>query len=106
MDCYNDTMCETVSGFSWPSRSLTTIYSDQLVRQFAQDLDCNIPQFKPTSVEMHYRDTNVYYEMISCIAEVFKKTLLDELNECDAVGNQIDGSCDRQQLRIKLLQLG
>ena len=41
--------------------------------------------------------------MISCIAEVWKKNLLDELNECDAVGIQIDGSCDRQQLGIKFV---
>ena len=52
---------------------------------------------------MHYRDTNVYYDIISCIAEVCKKNLLDELNECDAVGIQIDGSCDRQQLGIKFV---
>ena len=103
MDCYNDTMCETVSGVSWPSRSLTTVYSDQPVDQFAQNLGCNISQFKLTSVEMHYRDTNVYYEMISCIAEVCKNNLLDELNECDAVGIQIHGSCDRQQLGIKFV---
>ena len=69
------------------------MYSGQLVRQFAQDWDCNISQFKQTSVEKHYRDTNVCYGIIiSCIA--------DELNECEAVEIQIDGSCDRQQLRI------
>ena len=92
-----------LSGFSWPSRCLTTVYSDQLVDQFAQNVDCNIPQFKPTSVEMHYRDTNFYYEMISCIAEVCKKHLRDDFNECDAVGIQIDGSCDRQQLGLKFV---
>ena len=104
MDCYNDMMCETVSGFSWPSWSLTTVYSDQLVRQFAQDWDYNISHFKPTSVETHYRDTNVCYEIIiSCIAEVWKNNLFDELNVCEAVGIQIDGSCDRQQLWIKFV---
>jgi hypothetical protein len=103
MDCYNDTMCETVSGFSWPSRSLTTLQSDRLVHQFSQDWDCVFQPFQPTPSEMHYRDQSVYCEMLSCVADVCRSRVIQELHDCDAMGIQIDGSCDRQQLSIKFV---
>ena len=60
MDCYNDTMSETVSGYSWPSRSLTILQSDRLVQKFSQDWDCVFQPFQPTPSEMHYRDPSTY----------------------------------------------
>lgn len=58
--------------------------------------------FDPTGLDMHYRTTNVYYEMLSCISDC-KKNLCDEINTCDALRIQIDDSCDRQQLGIKFV---
>jgi hypothetical protein len=52
---------------------------------------------------MHYRDTDVYYEMMACIADDCKKTLIQELQKCNALGLQIDRSCDRQQIGIKFI---
>lgn len=103
MDCYNDTMCETVSGYSWPSRSLTSLQSDRLVQQFSQEWDCQFQPFIPTPSEMHYRDPHIYYEMLSCIAAVCRLQLKEEIDKSDAIGIQIDGSCDRQQLGIKFV---
>lgn len=103
MDCYNDTMCDTVSGYSWPSRSLTSLQSDRLVQQFSQEWDCQFQPFIPTPSEMHYRDPHIYYEMLSCIADVCRLQLKEEIDKSDATGIQIDGSCDRQQLGIKFV---
>jgi hypothetical protein len=103
MDCYSDTMCETVSGFSWPARSLTTLQSQRLIKQFSQDWDCEFQPFQPVPAELHYRDPKMYYEMLSCVADVCRSRLQQELDNCDALGIQIDGSCDRQQLSIKFV---
>ena len=103
MDAYNDTMCETVSGFSWPSRNLTNARSSQLVSQFSCDWDSKISSFEPTGFDMHYTSTDTYYDMISCIAEIFKSEVLNELQESDGFGVQIDGSTDRQQLGVKFV---
>lgn len=52
---------------------------------------------------MHYRTINVNYEMLSCITEVLKDSLYKEISRCGALGVQINGFCDRQQLGIKFI---
>lgn len=103
MDVYNDTLCETASGYSWPSRSLTSIRAEEIINILQQDWGSDLPEFKPTGMDIHYRSTDVYYEMLDCIAEEFKKNMISELSSCDGFGIQIDGSSDRQQLGIKFI---
>lgn len=103
MDVYNDTMCETVSAFSWPSRSLTSELSDRLLEQFSEDWDSPYTSFTPTGLEMHYRDPDIYFEMLRCIADKVKEATLQKIKSCDGYGVQIDGSSDRQQLGVKFV---
>ena len=64
LDVYNDTLCETTSGYSWPSRSLTSIRAEQIVSHLQENWSAKIPEFKPTGLDMHYRSTKVHYEML------------------------------------------
>lgn len=103
MDIYNDTMSETVSGYSWPSRNLTNERSSQLVNLFSNDWNTTVHPFVPTGMDMHYTNTDSYYEMLACIAEVLKSDALKQVQESDGFGVQIDGSSDRQQLGVKFV---
>ena len=103
MDVYNNTLCETVSGYSWPSRSLTSDFGNKLVRQFAEEWDSEFQSFEPSGYLLQYRSPEAYYEMLTCIAEDLKSKIYSELEDCDVFGIRIDGSSDRQQWGIKFL---
>jgi hypothetical protein len=103
MDVYNDTKCETISARSWPSRSLTSEFAQTLVSRFAEDWNAAFTPFVPTGEQMHYCHVNAYLEMFHCIAGDIREKLRSELQEATAVGIQVDGSCDRQQLNVKFV---
>ena len=54
---------------------------------------------------MHYRDPNIYKEMLTTIAELEKEKLKDEVNTAIKFSSQIDGSVDTMQRDNKFLFL-
>ena len=59
--------------------------------------------FQSCESEMHFRDPDVYYEIINHVAIVCKKCLLEELHMLECLGIQIDGSNDCHKLGIKFV---
>ena len=53
--------------------------------------------FEPHSTDLHYKDPNIYREMLSIIAELETMKLKDELNKAIKFSAQIDGSMDTMQ---------
>ena len=105
IDVYNDSKLLTPSAWSWPARALATAHADQLISSMNENgLQGPFIPFEPISTDLHYRDPNIYKEMLTTIAELEKKELKDEANTAIKFSTQI-GSVDTMQRDNKFLFL-
>ena len=106
IDVYNDSKLLTPSAWSWPARALATAHADQLISSMNENgLQGPFVPFEPSSTDLHYRDPNIYKEMLTTIAEFEKEKLKDEVNTVIKFSTQIDGSVDTMQRDNKFLFL-
>ena len=106
IDVYNDSKLLTPSAWSWPARALATAHADQLISSMNENgLQGPFIPFEPSSTDLHYRDPNIYKEMLTTIAELEKQKLKDEVNTAIKFSTQIDGSVDTMQCDNKFLFL-
>jgi len=55
-DVYNDCLYETLSAYSWPARSLTTMAANRLIAVMHDEgSDANVSTFTPAAQDLHYR---------------------------------------------------
>ena len=106
IDVYNDSKLLTPSAWSWPARALATAHADQLISSMNENgLQGPFIPFEPSSTDLHYRDPNIYKEMLTTITELEKEKLKDEVNTAIKFSTQIDGSVDTMQRDNKFLFL-
>ena len=108
IDCYNDSLIETLSARSWPARSLAQAHSDRQIKIYAdQGWDAPFQSFgscdSTSSSVYHYRDPEAYSEMLGVIAAEETKALAEQLQKCVSFSLQVDGSVDKQQLDNKFI---
>ena len=77
---------------AWP------ICSEQQAKIYANNESSGeFSQFKPTTVDLHYRDPIHYAELLEIEDSIEKEKLKDELQTCLHFSMQIDGSVDTKQ---------
>ena len=96
VNVYNDSKLLTLAAWSWPSRSLANMHSEQQVKIYAIS-NGEFSQFQPTAVDLHYRDPIHYAELLEIEGSIEKEKLKDELQTCLRFSMQIDGSVDTKQ---------
>ena len=65
IDVYNDSLVETLSARSWPSRSLSSVYANNMLEQFEEKgWETTDISFNPSSSMCHYRSSIIYAEML------------------------------------------
>ena len=104
VDVYNDSLVETLSARSWPSRSLSSVYAKNMLEKFEErGWETTDVSFNPSSSMCHYRSPIIYAEMLQVIADIQRRNVFDVLHGslCDSV--QIDGSMDKQQQDCKFV---
>ena len=70
IDVYNYSKLLTPSAWSWPARALATAHAVQLISSLNQNgLQSPFVPFEPSSTDLHYRDPNIYKEMLTTIAD-------------------------------------
>ena len=106
IDVNNDRKLLTPSAWTWPARALATEHADQLISSFKENgRQSSFIPFQPSSIDLHYRDRNIYKEMLTTIAELEKVKLKEEVNTAIKFSPQIDGSVDTMQRDNKFLFL-
>jgi hypothetical protein len=106
IDVYNDSKLLTPSAWSWPARALATAHVDQLISSLNENgLQSPFVPLEPSSTDLHYRDPNIYKEMLTTIAVFEKVKLKEEVNTAIRFSTQIDGSVDTMQRDNKFLFL-
>ncbi|CAB4034496.1 Hypothetical predicted protein, partial [Paramuricea clavata] len=81
-------------------------HADQLISSLNEDeLQSPFIPFEPSSTDLHYRDPNIYKEMLTTIAVLEKVKLKDEVKTAIKFSAQIDGSVDTMQRDNKFLFL-
>lgn len=96
-DVYNDSLCETVSAYSWPSRSLTVLAAERLNSLMRDEgPDAALPPFIPAPSNLHYRDPTRYRDMLQSVNAVEVKRVSKMFDDCIAFSIQIDGSVNKQ----------
>lgn len=104
VDVYNDCRVETLSAWSWASRSLSGDHSNNLLNRFREHgWDTEFVPFNETGSCYHYRDPMTYAEMREIISEHEMKGVADLLKECVCYSVPIDGSSDKQQVDSKFI---
>jgi len=104
VDVYNDCRVETVSAWSWASRSLSGDHSNNLLHIFRDNgWDADFVPYNQPGSAYHYRDPMTYAEMREIISEHEMKKVADLLKECVCYSVQIDGSSDKQQVDFKFI---
>lgn len=68
-DVYNDSLCETVSDHSWPSRSVTHLAANRLLSLMRDKRpEAELPsEYVPTASDLQYWDPVYYREMLESI---------------------------------------
>jgi hypothetical protein len=65
IDVYNDSLVETLSARSWPSRSLSSVHANNMLEQFEEKgWETTDISFNPSSSMWHYRSSIIYAEML------------------------------------------
>ena len=99
VDVHNDCRAETLSSRSWPSRSLSFVHSNNLMRVFqSEGWDADFV--------FHYRDPVTYAEMRNIVVKFEMEKVAAELKKCICYSLQMDGSSDRQQIDSKFITAG
>ena len=98
VDVYNDSKLLTPSAWSWPSRSLVSKHAEQQAKKYdSVESNGDISEFKPTAVDLHYRDPTHYAELLAIQGSLEKEKLKAELQSCLRFSMQIDGLMDAKQ---------
>lgn len=98
VDVYNVSKSLTLAAWSWPSRTLAHIHAEQQANIYATDeRNGEFSQFKPTAVDLHYRDPVHYAELLAIQGSLEREKLKGELQTCLRFSMQIDGSVDTKQ---------
>ena len=106
IDVYNVSKLLTPSAWSWPARAPATAHVDQLISSLKEsEFQSPFIAFEPSSTDLHYRDPNIYEEMLTTNAENEKVKLKDEVHTAIKFSNQIDGSVDTMKHDNKFLFL-
>ena len=65
VDVYNDSLLETLTAWSWPSRSLAHLHSERVISNMSkyQSLDSPSTGYQVPSSTLHYRDPDTYREI-------------------------------------------
>lgn len=104
VDVYNDSLVETLSARSWPSRSLSSVYANNMLEKFEEKgWDTTDISFNPSSAMCHYRSPIIYAEMLEVIADIQRRHVFDVLHDSLCYSVQIDGSMDKQQQDCKFV---
>ena len=92
-DVYNDCLYQTSSAYSWPARSLTNMLNMHFSSVVSDDgADVQIEPFKPSSMQVHYRDPVHYREVMECIKIVEVQRIKEILEECLVLSVQIEAA--------------
>jgi hypothetical protein len=74
IDVYNDSLVETLSARSWPSRSLSCEYANYILDKFDKNgWDTADISFNITSSMCHYRSPIIYAEMLEVIGDLVRR---------------------------------
>ena len=74
IDVYNDSLVETLSARSWPSRSMSCEYANNVLDKFDKNgWDTADISFNTTSSMCHYRSPIIYAEMLEVIADLVRR---------------------------------
>lgn len=104
IDVHNDSRIMTLSANSWPSRSLSKIHSDAQISTYREHgLDSDFVSFNPSGAVLHYKDPNIYREMLDIIAEIVMESVSEELKKSICFSIQIDGSVDKYSVDNKFI---
>ena len=104
VDVYNDSLVETLSARSWPSRSLSSVYANSMLEKFEEKgWDTTDITFNLSSSMCHYRSPIIYAEMLEVIADIQRRNVFDALYDSLCYSVQIDGSMDKQQQDSKFV---
>ena len=100
-DVYNDSLVETPTAWSWPSRSLAAQHS----RRVMQMMDASTPftPTQPSGSNLLYRTPDMYREMLEVVGAIEAEKLGRSLSECVVYSIQVDGSVDRQAIDNKFV---
>ena len=61
-------------------------------------LQSSFVAFNPPSTVLHYRDPNIYREMLESVAEVIIDDIVQEIKNADCFSIQVDGSVDKYSI--------
>ena len=65
IDVYSDSLAETLSARSWPSRSLSSVYANNMLEKFEKkSWDTADTSFNPSTSMCHYRGAIIFAEML------------------------------------------
>ncbi|KAF0759420.1 DUF4371 domain-containing protein, partial [Aphis craccivora] len=104
IDVHNDSRVMTLSANSWPSRSLSKIHSNAQIATYREHgLDSNFVSFNPSKAVLHYKDPNIYREMLDIIAEIVMESVSEDLKKSICFSIQIDGSVDKYSVDNKFI---
>lgn len=104
VDVHNDSKQMTLSANSWPSRSLAKMHSNKQISVYREHgLDASFCEFNPPASAFHYRDPNVYREMLDTVAEVVMEATVQEIIDADCFSLQVDGSVDKYSVDNKFI---
>lgn len=94
----------TLSANSWPSRSLSKIHANAQISTYLEhSLDSNFIGFNPPRAVSHYKDPNVYREMLDIIEGIVMEFVSEELKKTILFSIQIDGSVDKYSADNKFI---
>jgi len=94
---YNDSLYETLSAYSWPAWSLTTMAASKVIAVLHDERpDVKLNTFQPAVQDLHYRDPVYYCQMLDCVHSVELKRTTELLGKCVVFSIQIDGSVNKQ----------
>jgi hypothetical protein len=96
MDAYNDCIVERCSAYSWPARSLTQLATESFIGHIrSQGMNSDFLPYKPSSIDLHYRDPVYYCEMVKCVGQVELQKLKTMMESCIVYSMQVDGSVSK-----------
>ena len=104
IDVYYDSLVETLSARSWPSRSLSSVYANNMLEKFEEKgWDTADTSFNPSTSMCHYRSPIIYAEMLEVIADIQRRNVFVVLHDSLCYSVQIDWSMDKQQQDCKFV---
>ena len=101
---YNDSLHETLSAWSWPARSLAAQHEQRVWSAVSENgWDTELTPTEPSPAALHYRDPDVYREMLSIVAGLERQKMGAKIASSVVYNVQVDCSVDRQQRDNKLV---